>query len=62
MQGKPVNLRQFRKDRARAERRIEAAANAARHGQSKASKVLEAAKSERARRMLDRHRIEDDEA
>lgn len=62
MEGKPVNLRQFRKDRAWAEKRAEAAANAARHGQSKAGKVLDAAKGERARRMLDQHRIEDDEA
>ena len=48
-----VNLNRFRKDRARADRRAEADANAAKHGRSKAERVREAADAARARKALD---------
>lgn len=63
MSDAPINLNRARKARARAERRRAADANAARFGRSKAERVLEATRSEAARRMLDAHRLdEDDEA
>ena len=61
MENKPVNLRQVRKERARAEKRTAAGTNAAKHGRSKAERVLEAARGEKARRMLDQHRIDNGE-
>lgn len=51
-----VNLRTARKQKARAEARATAAENAARHGQSKAERTLQAAKAEKAARTLDGHR------
>jgi hypothetical protein len=51
-----VNLRQARKDRARAERERLAAANRALHGRSKAEKALEKDGRERRRAFLDGHR------
>lgn len=39
MTGKPINLRQARKSRDRAEKRISADANAALHGRSKAQRL-----------------------
>lgn len=57
-----VNLNRFRKDRARAERRAEADANAARHGRSKDQKAREAADAARARAVLDGAKREDPEA
>jgi hypothetical protein len=55
-----VNLRTARKQKARAEARAEAAANAARHGQSKADRSLQTARTERAARDLDAHRLDRD--
>ncbi|MBW7921177.1 MAG: DUF4169 family protein [Rubellimicrobium sp.] len=55
----PVNLNCARKDRARAEAKVQADANAARHGRTKAERVLEAARQEKARRHLDQHRFEE---
>lgn len=56
-----TNLRQFRKQTERMKKRAEGAENAALHGRTKAQKVLEAAQSERARKMLDQHLIEDED-
>ncbi|PWJ20507.1 DUF4169 family protein [Jannaschia seohaensis] len=55
---KVVNLRQARKQRARAEKAAQADANAARHGRSKAARELEKTTAEKARRDLDGHRLE----
>lgn len=51
-----INLRQARKDRTRAEKRAAADENAARHGRSRALKLLEKARNERQRDLLDAHR------
>ncbi len=58
----PVNLNRFRKAKRRAERKRQSDENAIRFGRSKAERLLEAARSEQARRMLDRHLPGDDEA
>ena len=57
----PVNLNRFRKIRAREEARNKADSNAALYGQTKAERVLAAARNEHAARVLDRHQIEDEE-
>ncbi len=54
-----VNLRLERKRKARAETRVRADANAARHGQSKAERTLRAGREDLAARRLDGHRRED---
>lgn len=59
---RPVNLNRFRKERERQETKTRADANAAKFGRTKSERVLEAARKERARRMLDQHRREDDES
>ncbi|MBC7156790.1 MAG: DUF4169 family protein, partial [Rhodobacteraceae bacterium] len=48
-----VNLRQARKDRARAARRAEGDANAAKFGRPKAERELARARAEKAARDLD---------
>ncbi len=53
-----TNLNRFRKQKARAEKRARADANAARYGRSKAEKALEEARAEKAARLLDAHRRE----
>ncbi|MBM2577959.1 DUF4169 family protein [Jannaschia sp. Os4] len=58
MTGKVVNLRAVRKDRARADRRAEGDANAARHGRSRAQKAAEDADRARVERNLDQHERE----
>lgn len=55
-----TNLNRFRKDKARAEKRAEADANAAKHGRSKAQKLLEATRNEKAQRHLDQLKFEDE--
>ena len=55
----PVNLNRARKARVREEARRLADANAARFGRTKAERLLEAARSERARRALDGTRREE---
>jgi hypothetical protein len=52
---KPVNLNQFRKQKARAEDQARAAQNVARFGRTKAEKQREAAKLEQVRKTLDGH-------
>lgn len=55
---KPVNLNQFRKDKARAENKTRANENAIRFGRTKAEKQREAAKLEQVRKNLDQHERE----
>lgn len=56
-----TNLNRFRKDKARAERRRQGDANAARFGRTRAQKEAEAAERARADRTLDQHRKADDD-
>ena len=56
----PVNLNRYRKDKAREETKARADANAVKHGRTKAERLLDAARTEKARQMLDRHKIEDE--
>ena len=53
-----VNLRQFRKTKARAEREATAEQNRLTHGRTKAEKTLTRALNEKAARQLDRGHIE----
>lgn len=57
-----TNLSQFRKQKARAEKRVAGDANAAKFGRSKAQRATEEAEAEKARRHLDQHRREEDDA
>lgn len=56
----PVNLNRFRKEKARAEDRARADANAVKHGRSKAERVLQATRNDKARRMLDAHKTQEE--
>jgi hypothetical protein len=56
----PVNLNRVRKEKAREEARRQADANSAKHGRTKAERLLEATRNAKARAILDRHRIEDE--
>lgn len=62
MGAKITNLTQFRKQKARAEKRAAGDANAAKFGRSKAQRATEEAVAEKARRHLDQHRREEDDA
>lgn len=53
---KPVNLNRARKEKARAERRSRADANAAKFGRTATEKTRDAAERARAERDLDGHR------
>ncbi|MDF0597522.1 DUF4169 family protein [Psychromarinibacter halotolerans] len=55
-----TNLRQARKDRARADKRAAANENAAKHGRSKAQRVLDATQNAKAKKKLDDHRFEEE--
>ena len=55
-----INLNQFRKKKARAEKRAQADENALRHGRSKAKKALDAAQTEKDRDRHDAHKREDE--
>ena len=55
------NLRQHRKRRDAEAHRRKADENATKFGRSKAQRILEATRNEKARATLDRHRIEDEE-
>lgn len=50
-----INLNRARKDKARAEKEAQAAANRARFGRSKAEKQKDAAEKARAERIIDGH-------
>ncbi len=52
----PVNLNRFRKEKARAERRAEADANAAKFGRTKAERDFDTARAEKFARDLSAHR------
>lgn len=54
-----VNLRQWRKDRARDEKRRAADGNAAKHGRTKAERAAEDEARVRAARHLDEHKREE---
>ncbi len=56
----PVNLNRYRKEKAKADEKARADANAVKHGRTKAERLLDAARNEKARQMLDRHKIEDE--
>ena len=56
-----VNLRQFRKRKARAEREADAAANRAKFGRSKAECEVSEKTAELEKRRLDQARLPDDE-
>lgn len=56
----PVNLNRYRKEKGRAEAKARADVNAVKHGRTKAERLLDAARAEKARRMLDRHQIEEE--
>jgi hypothetical protein len=56
----PVNLNRYRKEKAKETAKARADANAVKHGRTKAERLLEAARAEKARAMLDRHKIEDE--
>jgi hypothetical protein len=53
-----INLRVVRKAKAKAETRVQADANAAKFGRSKAEKAQETARAEKAKRDLDGHQRE----
>jgi len=57
---KVVNLNQFRKNKARAEKRASADANAVKFGRSKAQRQLEQARAQKSKDSLDRHKQEDE--
>ncbi len=56
--GDVVNLRQFRKTKARGEKEKQAEHNRLSHGRTKAEKELTAALNEKAARFLDQGRLE----
>lgn len=56
----PVNLNHVRKQRARAADKARADENAARHGRTKAQRVLEAAQADKAKTRLDQLKFEDE--
>jgi uncharacterized protein DUF4169 len=60
--GDLVNLKQFRKRTARERSEQEAAANRKRFGRSKSEREREDARTERARELLDQHRIDGGDA
>lgn len=60
MAGRVVSLSRARKDRARAEKRRTADANAAKHGRTKAEKAAEAARAAREAARLDAHRRDEE--
>lgn len=53
-----TNLNQFRKQKARAEKRAQGDANAAKFGRTKAERDLEPARKDKERRDLDGHKRE----
>ncbi len=55
-----LNLNHARKTRARDEKRTEADANSLKFGQTKAGKIALAARSEKARKMLDQHKLDEE--
>ena len=60
--GEIVNLHKARKRAAREREAERAAANRGTHGRTKAERTLEAARSEKTRRLLDAHKIDSGDA
>lgn len=60
--GDVVNLNRFRKRAAKQSAAKQADANRARFGRSKAERVQEQQRGERAKALLDQHRLDDGEA
>lgn len=52
----PINLNRYRKDKARAAKRVKADENAVKFGRSKAQKTAEKARAERDQNTLDGHK------
>ncbi|WP_210526744.1 DUF4169 family protein [Rubellimicrobium arenae] len=59
MTGSVVNLNKARKARDRATEKAQADANAVKHGRTKAERLLEAARAEKAKRALDQAKFEE---
>lgn len=55
----PVNLNRFRKQKARAEKKARADANAVKFGRSKAEKQLDRSRRDKSNRELDGHKSEE---
>ncbi|UTH45883.1 DUF4169 family protein [Loktanella salsilacus] len=55
----PINLNKVRKARDRATEKAEADANAVKHGRSKAVRMLDAARADKARTALDQAKFEE---
>ncbi|PHQ99579.1 MAG: DUF4169 domain-containing protein [Marinosulfonomonas sp.] len=55
-----VNLNQARKTRTRDDKRVAADANAAKFGRTKAERIAQAARSDKARKMLDQHMLDEE--
>jgi hypothetical protein len=53
-----VNLNQFRKNKARAAKRVQADENSVKFGRTKAQKALEAAQKAQAKALLDGHKTD----
>ena len=60
MTGSVINLNRARKALDRAQEKAQADANAARHGRTKAQRLLESAQADKARRALDQAKFEDE--
>jgi phage protein D len=60
MTGSVINLNRARKSLDRAKEKAQADANAAKHGRTKAQRLLEAAQADKARRALDQSKFEDE--
>ena len=56
----PINLNKVRKARKRDEEKMQADANVIRFGQTKAERVLDAARNEQASKRLDQLKFEDE--
>lgn len=55
----PTNLNRYRKEKAREDKRARAERNAVKFGRTKAERLLDAARAEKARRALDGQKFEE---
>jgi len=55
-----INLNRAKKARDRADEKAQADANAVKFGRTKAARIAQAAKSEKARKMLDQHELNEE--
>jgi len=56
----PINLNRARKEKQLTERQVKADINAARHGQTKAERILAATRNAKAARTLNQHRLDEE--